>query len=87
MFYSEDRYLGNVIDPLSLNWYNYGKSNPLSYQDPSGHMPLYIAINALSAAMFESANPPTGAAANWREKLVMNFEPTSSYKWDKPANR
>lgn len=37
-FYTEDQYLGNMLDPLSLNRYNYGKSNPLSYVDPSGKM-------------------------------------------------
>ncbi|GLC78242.1 RHS repeat-associated core domain-containing protein [Lacrimispora brassicae] len=36
-FYSEDRYLGNVLDPLSLNRYNYVKSSPLNYTDPTGH--------------------------------------------------
>jgi len=37
-FYSEDRYLGNVLDPLSLNRYNYCKCSPLNYVDPSGNM-------------------------------------------------
>ena len=34
-FYSEDRHMGNVLDPLSLNRYNYCKSSPLNYTDPS----------------------------------------------------
>lgn len=36
-FLMEDSYLGNITDPLSLNRYNYTKSSPLNYIDPSGH--------------------------------------------------
>lgn len=36
-FISEDSYLGDISDPLSLNRYNYTKSNPLNYEDPEGH--------------------------------------------------
>lgn len=39
-FYSEDRYLGNVLDPLSLNRYNYCRSNPINYTDPTGNYSL-----------------------------------------------
>ena len=35
-FISEDSYLGNITDPLTLNRYNYVKSSPLNYIDPSG---------------------------------------------------
>ena len=35
-FLMEDLYLGNIIDPLTLNRYNYVKSSPLNYIDPSG---------------------------------------------------
>lgn len=38
-FLTEDSYLGNIIDPLTLNRYNYVKSSPLNYIDPSGHDP------------------------------------------------
>ena len=37
-FISEDSYLGEIPDPLSLNRYIYVKSSPLNYIDPSGHM-------------------------------------------------
>lgn len=33
---TEDSYLGNITDPLTLNQYNYVKSNPLNYIDSSG---------------------------------------------------
>ncbi len=36
-FLTEDTYLGNLRDPLSLNRYNYVKSSPMNYVDPSGH--------------------------------------------------
>ncbi len=35
-FLTEDSYLGNISDPLTLNRYNYVKSSPLNYVDPSG---------------------------------------------------
>jgi len=36
-FLTEDSYLGKVTDPLTLNRYNYVKSSPLNYMDPSGN--------------------------------------------------
>jgi len=36
-FITEDSYLGKTSDPLTLNRYNYVKSSPLNYTDPSGH--------------------------------------------------
>ncbi|WP_333646624.1 RHS repeat-associated core domain-containing protein, partial [Lacrimispora sp.] len=36
-FLTEDTYLGDITDPLTLNRYNYVKSSPLNYIDPSGH--------------------------------------------------
>ena len=40
-FLTEDSYLGNITDPLTLNRYNYVKSSPLNYVDPSGHDSRY----------------------------------------------
>ena len=34
-FISEESYLGDISDPLTLNRYNYVKSSPLNYIDPS----------------------------------------------------
>ena len=36
-FLTEDTYLGNIIEPLTLNRYNYCSSSPLNYVDPSGN--------------------------------------------------
>ncbi len=41
-FITEDSYLGNNNDPLSLNLYTYCKNNPIFYVDPSGHMPKWL---------------------------------------------
>ena len=41
-FISEDSYLGDITDPLTLNRYNYVKGSPLNYMDPSGHSGLDI---------------------------------------------
>ncbi|MDR7814699.1 RHS repeat domain-containing protein [Lacrimispora sp.] len=35
-FLTEDTYLGDITDPLTLNRYNYVKSSALNYVDPSG---------------------------------------------------
>lgn len=36
-FTSEDSYLGDITEPLSLNRYAYGLGNPMKYKDPSGY--------------------------------------------------
>jgi RHS repeat-associated protein len=46
-FVTEDTYLGNITDPLTLNRYNYVKSSAPNYVDSSGHMPRNI-LNSLS---------------------------------------
>ena len=43
-FLTEDSYLGNISDPLTLNRYNYVKGSPLNYIDPSGHIPDDLAL-------------------------------------------
>ncbi|MFR5631463.1 MAG: DNRLRE domain-containing protein [Monoglobales bacterium] len=43
-FLTEDSYLGNLRDPLSLNRYNYVKGSPLNYVDPSGHDAAALSI-------------------------------------------
>lgn len=37
-FITEDTYLGDIYDPLTLNRYAYAKNNPVNYIDPSGHV-------------------------------------------------
>jgi len=39
-FITEDSYLGDITEPLTLNRYNYCVSSPLNYVDPSGHFGL-----------------------------------------------
>jgi|GEM_PF-3330517 len=41
-FVSEDAYLGDYNDPLTLNLYTYCINNPLSYVDPSGHRAMLL---------------------------------------------
>ena len=41
-FMTEDSYLGNISDPLTLNRYSYVKASPLNYIDPSGHEYYWI---------------------------------------------
>ncbi|MDO5417192.1 MAG: EndoU domain-containing protein, partial [Lachnospiraceae bacterium] len=66
-FLTEDSYLGKITDPLSLNRYNYVKSSPLNYVDPSGHFAFTpdtafdIASWLASSAEF-MANPTVGNA-------------------------
>ncbi|MDE5590706.1 MAG: hypothetical protein K2J60_16465, partial [Acetatifactor sp.] len=40
-FLTEDSYLGNIREPLTLNRYNYCVGNPVNYADPSGNW-VYI---------------------------------------------
>ena len=37
-FFTEDSYLGNIGEPLTLNRYVYCVGNPVNYVDPSGHL-------------------------------------------------
>jgi len=39
-FSTKDTYLGDLMEPLSLNRYSYTWGNPVNYQDPSGHGPF-----------------------------------------------
>ena len=49
-FLTEDTYLGNETDILSLNRYIYGNGNPLKYKDPSG----FISVSSMSRASYSS---------------------------------
>ena len=41
-FLTEDSYLGDIRNPLTLNRYSYCVGNPLFYDDPSGHEEIYV---------------------------------------------
>ena len=41
-FMTNDSYLGNVMNPLTLNRYDYTSNNPVMNYDPSGHWPKFL---------------------------------------------
>ncbi|MDE6947243.1 MAG: hypothetical protein K2P14_08690 [Anaeroplasmataceae bacterium] len=43
-FLTEDSYLVDISNPLTLNRYSYCIGNPLFYSDPSGHMPTEAVV-------------------------------------------
>ena len=43
-FLTEDSYLGDIRNPLTLNRYSYCIGNPLFYDDPSGHDPTPVGV-------------------------------------------
>ena len=45
-FLTEDTYLGDIRNPLTLNRYSYCIGNPLFYRDPSGHFNVDYRANA-----------------------------------------
>ena len=49
-FLTEDTYLGNKTNILSINRYIYGNDNPLKYKDPSG----FISVNNMSRVSYSS---------------------------------
>ena len=44
-FLTEDTYLGNTTDILSINRYIYVRNNPLKYLDPSGYISIGEVVN------------------------------------------
>ena len=46
-FLTEDSYLGDIRNPLTLNRYSYCIGNPLFYSDPSGYWPTQSELNAI----------------------------------------
>jgi len=55
-FITEDSYLGKITDPLTLNRYNYVKSSPLNYTDPSGHLSIPTERNLANVDHTSRAN-------------------------------
>ena len=55
VFYTEDTYLGNIIEPLTLNRYNYCVASPLNYVDPSGNVAVMVPIQPIKNVMDDFA--------------------------------
>ena len=85
-FLTEDSYLGDITDPLTLNRYNYVKSSPLNYIDPSGqktedqikgddaHRILQAFLTAVAPGIIEAEylviNHPSNASGIGRADIV-----------------
>lgn len=63
---SEDSYMGDRKDPLSLNLYTYCYNEPIMYSDPSGHS---------REITMEVGGPTTNTAENIREELKKEKDP------------
>ena len=69
-FLTEDSYLGNIGEPLTLNRYLYGVASPLNYRDPSGHDVINdIMINVTSDSSISDSNK--GATINRRVQFYL----------------
>ena len=77
-FLTEDTYLGNKTDTLSINRYIYGNGNPLKYKDPSGNFaPLVWAAISLGAGVITGVG--TGiVTGDWRKGLAVGAVTTLS---------
>ena len=69
-FLTEDIYLGNKTDTLSINRYIYANDNPLKYKDPSGNI-AWLAIAGIAAGVAAlGAGIYTGVTTgSWEEGL------------------
>lgn len=80
-FLSEDMYSGKPSDPLSLNLYTYVSSNPILYQDPTGHwqqsdkdlnIEAQAKITALTSAYYNASSPQERKAIQAQAEAVRN---------------
>jgi RHS repeat-associated protein len=75
-FVTADEWPGNAQDPLTLNKYLYGHSNPVSYIDPSGHLDFYsvsIGVSIASAIMTVISDNVLAAASRSRGITTVNY--------------
>ncbi|RPF43405.1 RHS repeat-associated protein [Hydrogenoanaerobacterium saccharovorans] len=61
---SQDTFAGNPSDPLSLNLYTYCNNNPVSYHDPSGHVPTAVVGALIGGAIGYGVNLFTQLSSN-----------------------
>ncbi|WP_017417220.1 RHS repeat-associated core domain-containing protein [Clostridium tunisiense] len=78
-FLTRDSYLGDVMQPLTLNRYAYALNNPMMYTDPSGHWPGWLDKAASSAKNFVSNAVDT--VSNYVSKAVSYVEDVVSTGW------
>lgn len=50
-FIQRDPFAGFGENPMSLNRYNYVENNPVTYTDPSGHLPAFLVIMGIGGAI------------------------------------
>ncbi|MCM1097632.1 MAG: DNRLRE domain-containing protein [Ruminococcus flavefaciens] len=66
-FLTEDSYLGNIAEPLTLNRYNYCVSSWVNYEDPSGNLANLVAGLVVGVVV----GVVTGAVSgDWRTGVV-----------------
>ncbi len=64
-FISEDSYLGNNTDPLSLNLYTYCANNPILYKDPSGHVYDIVDVGFAAWSWYDFGADPSLSNFLW----------------------
>ena len=81
-FMTEDSYLGDISDPLTLNRYSYVKASPLNYIDPSGHSLRGISNSPddYLPTKQEIRLLPTSFYGEWKEEY--NRLGTDERKWE-----
>ena len=74
-FLTEDSYLGDIRNPLTLNRYSYCIGNPLFYDDPSGHDVKSFVKTALfgNEKVIEAKNRLIAKGDKWAEKVIQDY--------------
>lgn len=78
-FSTADTYLGNLIEPLTLNRYTYTVNNPVMHADPSGHRAISSLATSNISALGSAVNKKIAAVASTKSTT----RNTSSSPFDK----